>query len=360
LKIVTYTRELFPPLAAAAATASAGQSLCHRSFVDYYYTTNDQCRLFLAVDDRGAIAAAIGIEQMPFDHGGRPVVIGFASNFVAFAKGAGSYVFLHWVRSSELACIYGGSEDTHRILQSQKWTYFSGIRLYGLNARYTVRSGEPGWRRAAKSILGAVLPSVDLRRLAERAGREPAWRNVRSEEVSAASEDMLPTTTPFTFRLKPTVAYLNWRYATTLPFVRYRMFRIRRDGAPCGYVIVNERPHQWMIAQTDGVDEEVVVGGVIQALGELARVGRPRREVLLACAHTDMAARYRGLGFVAAPQERSFALGSRRRALDWSQNTSRWHVNFDWTDNGLRRPFLDEQSIRPSAPLATAAASTSG
>lgn len=360
MKIVTYTREQFPRLAAAARGASVGQSLSHRSFVDYYYTTSEQCRLYLAVDESGAIAAAIGLEQMPFDHDGRPVTIGFASNFVAFAKGAGSYVFLHWVRSSEVACIYGGSEDTHRILHSQKWTYFPGIRLYGLNGRYRVRLGERGWRRAAKSLLGAVLPSVDLRRLAERARREPAWRNVRAEEVPAASEDMLPTTTPFTFRLKPTVAYLNWRYATTLPFVRYRMFRIRCHGAPCGYVIVNERPHQWMIAQTDGVDEEVVVGGVIQALGELARVGRPRREVLLTCAHPGMAAQYHSLGFVAAPDERSFALGSRRRPLEWSRDTSRWHVNFDWTDNGLRRPFLDEQSIRPTAPLAAAAASTSG
>ena len=344
MEIVTYTPEHFARLAAAARTAPAGRSLCHRPFVDYYYTTAEWCRLYLALDKQGQVAAAIGLEHLPCEHEGRPVRIGCASNFVAFAKGAGGYLFLHWVRSSEVSCIYGGSEDTHRILRSQRWTYFPGVRIHRLNGRFETRPADPPWRRAAKAVLRAVTRGVDVRAAAERAAAEPQWRALAVEEVRVAAPDMLPAGDAFAFRMRPTVDYLNWRYRTDLPFVRYRMFRLTQAGDARGYVILNERPRQWLVAQADAADPAALAGGILLALGAAARTGDPRREVVLACAHRRMAACFEHFGLVPGRADRPFALSAGRQPLDWSPDTSNWLVNFDWTDNGLRPPFLDEEA----------------
>ncbi|TMA73376.1 MAG: hypothetical protein E6J72_19695 [Deltaproteobacteria bacterium] len=58
-------------------SSRTGRSLGHQPFVDYYYTTRDWCRFYLALGADDEIAAAIGV----------------ASNFVAFQPGAGGYLF---------------------------------------------------------------------------------------------------------------------------------------------------------------------------------------------------------------------------------------------------------------------------
>jgi hypothetical protein len=49
-------------------------------------------------------------------------------------------------------------------------------------------------------------------------------------------------------------------------------------------------------------------------------------------------------GFHPDDQERDFAVGCKAGATDWPLDTSNWSVHFDWTDNGLRTPFLDERT----------------
>ena len=60
------------------------------------------------------------------------------------------------------------------------------------------------------------------------------------------------------------------------------------------------------------------------------------------------------VGFEADPNERPFALGAKRHPLPDATDTSTWLVNLDWTDNGLRSPFLDELPA-PAADAARAA-----
>jgi len=348
MRIVAYEPALFPALAAAARDAAAGHSLSHRPFVDHYYTTAPWCRLYLALADDGAVAGAIGVEQLRFEYKGRPLTIGCASNFVAFRRGAGGVLFLRWVRSSEVACIYGGSPDTHRILEHQRWTYFPGVRIYRLNGRYASRHAEPLWRGVAKSLLRAATPPVDVgRRLRHAIGRG-ALPAVGAEEVGGFSEDMLPRAGGFTLRLAPGVAYLDWRYSRALSFVRYRLFRLVRGG-PCGYVVLNEHPGSLVVAQADGPDPDTLAAGVLAAVAEVAGEGSRQPEVVLASCHAQMRRIYEGFGFRPARVKRPFALGSAHGPVRLGRDTSSWLVNFDWTDNGLRPPFLDQEAARPEA-----------
>jgi hypothetical protein len=343
MRIVTYGSEHFAALARAAATAPTGRSLAHQPFVDWYYTTRDWCRLHLALAGDGAIAAAIGVEHVPFEYRGRPLSIGFASNFVAFQPGAGGYLFLHWVRSSDVACIYGGSSDTHRIIQSQKWMYYPGVKTYRVNARYKAAGRDAPWRRAAKSILRAIVPSVDVgaRAAAMRARYER--ENLAVREESAIAADMVPAPGSFPFRLAAGVEYLSWRYATDLSFVRYRVFRLVRGTATCGYVVVNARHDRLLVAQADADDPTSLAVGILLAIAEVAREARRAPEVVLVSSNHVMQEIFRAAGLEPDPNERPFALGAKRHPLPESTDTSEWLVNLDWTDNGLRSPFLDEQ-----------------
>jgi hypothetical protein len=354
MRIVTYGPEHFPALARVAATARTGRSLGHQPFVDYYYTTRDWCRLYLALGADGEIVAAIGVEHIPFEHLGQPLSIGFASNFVTFQPGAGGYLFLHWVRSTDVTCIYGGSPDTHRIIQSQKWTYYPGVKTYRVNARYKAAGRDAPWRRAAKSILRALAPSIDLHARVAAVRAQYARENLAIREESTITEDMVPSARCFSFRLAADAEYLRWRYATDLSFVRYRVFRLLCGTATSGYVVINAQHDRLMVAQADADDPISLAVGILLALGEVARDRRRPPEVVLASPNHVMQEVFRAVGFEADPNERPFALGAKRHPLRDATDTSTWLVNLDWTDNGLRSPFLDELPA-PAADAARAA-----
>jgi len=335
VRLVTYTPEHFPLVARLAASARGARSLGHRPFVDHYYASRDWCRLLLAFDRRGEVSGAIGIEEIPFEHAGRPLTLACGSNLVAVQPGTGGLLFWHWVRSHDLTCVFGGGAETHRLTERQRWTYFHGIRTLRLNRPYVVRAGDAWWRAAAKRV-AAALPGVDVARRARAVAGA-----VEAIEEPEATEDMLPATTPFTFRMRPTVAYLNWRYGTGLSFVRYRCFRLRTERTR-GYVIVNDKPDAILVAQADADDPALLAAGILAAVGRVAAEGGARREVLLTCAHAEMLAALRAFGFRPDPGERRLAIGSARGTVDLPADTSRWLINFDWIDNGLRAPFRDQ------------------
>lgn len=349
MKIVRYAPEHFDRLVDAARRSASARSLQHRPFVDYYYATRETCRLYLALDGNGAVLATIGVEDLPFQYHDRQLHIGFASNFVAFRPGAGGYMFLHWMKSSDFACTYGGSRDTHKILRNQRWTYFAGVKTFFLNRRYTADREEPLWRRTAKSVVRAVAPRVDPRSWPDKVERSTGGC-ITVHEEKTFTDDMLPPGGRFALRFSPSAEYLNWRYGTALPFVRYRVFRIVAAGATSGYVVFNERPGRLIVSQCDGVDPVVLTHGLLLAIAAAGSRSACPMEVLLTSAHTQMQRRLREFGFQSARADRPFALGSLRYPLDLDPDTSEWLINFDWTDNGLRAPFLDQETTRESVP----------
>lgn len=336
--LTAYTADAFEALRLMAQGAGV-RSLCHRSFVDYYYANNPWCSLWLLRNADG-VAATIGVEHMPFAAGERSLTLGFASNFHAPQHGLGGYLFLHWMKSSPLGLVFGGSTHTHRILRQQGWTYFSGVRTYVLNPAPFFAANEPAWRKWAKRCLyqwRRVRLDAAIRRLPREARQMVSVR----EEMTFA-EDMLPRTSPFTFRLAPSLDYLRWRYRPGLPFVRYRLFRVEHEGRSVGYVVLNESPSRIVVAHSDGEDARRLAVGVLLSVREVTKSDVDYREIRLASSHAEMQPLFIAAGFRPEKPDRPFAIGARRGKVDVPADTSRWLVNLDWGDNGLRSPFLDE------------------
>jgi len=343
VRLTRYTPDAFGALRAAADRFGAA-SLRHRPFVDYYYTENPWCRLHMLEADDGSIAGAIGVDSLRFVAGDRPLTFGFATNFHGAQPGVGGYLYLHWMKTAPFGLVFGGSEDTHCILRQQGWTYFRGVKTLALNRAYTPRPGESVWRRLAKRVLTRFRrrPAV---RFADRVPASVAAR-IRVEEEDRFTADMLPQTSPFALRFAPELDYLQWRYRTDLSFVRYRLFRLLTRGRSSGYVVLNDAPDRVAVAQCDGESPADLAYGVLRSIVVATENDRKTREILLTCSHSEMGWIYRDFGFRPTGPDRPFVVGSRRQSVDLPPDPSRWLINYDWGDNGLRAPFLDQRPAK--------------
>lgn len=322
-------------------------ALCHRAFVDHYYASRPWCKLYLAMADDATVGATIGVDLMRFEYGARSLTVGIGTNFHSLQPGFGGILWMQWVKTCEVACVFGGSGDTHRILKGQKWTYVPGVKTYYFNPAYRLEAGETAWRMAAKWVarqLSRLSRPTDLRRRVRQLEQEAA-RGISVKEESEYDETLLPDRSPFAFRFAPSVEYLRWRYDTRLSFVRYRLFRILVSGRTAGYVIINDAPDRLVVSQCDGNDPVMLAHGVLLALAEASGADRRSREVVLSSCHPGMQRLYERVGFVTHSRwDRGFVLGPPRRWTDTPSDTSNWLINFDWGDNGLRAPFLDDTS----------------
>ena len=340
MKLLQYTPTNFDRLRTAALRVSNHFGLVHRPFVNYYYASRDWCKLYLVLGKDEEVLGTIGVDQMRFEYRGREMFLGFASNFYAFQPGVGGYLYLQWIKTSPVALEFGGSEDAHRLLRHQKWTYFPGVKIYLLNYAYPC-SPEDSWlRRSAKSIIRLV----ERKRISKYASGIPpeVGVGVSVHEEPAYAEDLLPRQSPFTFRFAPTLEYLSWRYSTRLSFARYRLFRVLDQGRTLGYVIIKDSPEELIVAQCDGENAATLAYGVLLSILDVARDDLRPRTVLLSCCHAEMKRIYERFGFKVEQNERPFALGVFRRQIDLPSDTSNWLVNYDWGDNGLRWPFMDQ------------------
>ena len=340
-RLVEYAPEHFNLLSRAAAKTAMSASLTHRPFVDYYYTTSQWCRLYLFLGDDGEVAGTLGADRMRFEYLAEPLTLSFGSNFFAFQQGAGGLLFMRWMMTDRYCAAFGGSPDTHVIIRNQGWTYYGGVKIFFLNRSYKTLGGDPLWRAGLKWGARALARPKSLKECAERMPADVRARLCVREET-ACSEEMLPRRSPFSLRFAPTTAYLNWRYSTGLSFVRYRVFRIMAGGESVGYVIINESPDRLIVAQCDAGDAATLACGVMLALVEVSQDDTQPREVLLTSSHPAMQRIYSDCGF-RAERERPFAIGSRRGGAPIAPDTSEWLINYDWTDNGLRPPFMDQR-----------------
>jgi len=332
MQIIEYTPR-HAELLRAATSQLASRNLRNRDFVNHYYASSPWCRLYLLVshDD---VAGVVGVERMPFRRDSRQITVGFGTNYYSLKPGAGGFLFLHWMKSCDLGISFGGSPDAHHVIRSQKWPYFEGIGVYLLNNPFQSYPGQPLWKRAAKW----VARQSTRRRIATHFRDIPArvLERFSVREEIEYTEDLLPKSSPFDLRFTPSAAYLSWRYATRLPFVRYRLFRILDGNTTAGYVILNDTPDRVVVAQCDGEDPEAIAWGVVLSVLKIAREDRAPRTVMLTCCHPAMQEVYKSVGFK-KDSTHPFALGSLRPGIAPPADaaTSNWLVNFDWGDNGL-------------------------
>jgi len=337
--IRVYTPSDFERLRTFAAELPRHGGLAHEPFVDHYYAGSEFCRLYLFEEGGGEITGTLGIDLMRFSGRARDWTLAFGSNFNASKPGVGGLLYLTWMKSAEAGLVFGGSAEAHALYRKEGWTYFSGVRTFVLNRPYDPSPGEGVLRRGAKRVLRRLR-----RPIPRRASRVPdtVRREVTVTEVPW-SEDLLPEDPgPFTVRFAPTLRYLEWRYGLSLPFVRYRLFRISKGGEREGYVVLNESPQRILVAHCDGRDPRTLAWGILLAILEVAAGDVFPRAVHLSSSHPGMQDVFLSFGFRPEVGERPLAIGSRKVPIDLERDTSRWLVSFDWGDNGLRPPFRTE------------------
>ena len=96
------------------------------------------------------------------------------------------------------------------------------------------------------------------------------------------------------------------------------------------------------MAQCDGVDPVTLAYGVMASIVEVGKQDRHPRTVILTSSHSQMQALYREFGFRAGKSGRRFAIGGYKQAVTLNPDTSAWLINYDWGDNGLNSPFLNQ------------------
>ena len=95
MRIAQYIPEQFDALRRFVDRVGLNLSLAHTPFVDYYYTKQDWCRLYLSVAPDGTILATYGLETLRFEYKNSEMTIGFGSNNYAIQPGAGLFLFVY-------------------------------------------------------------------------------------------------------------------------------------------------------------------------------------------------------------------------------------------------------------------------
>ncbi len=341
--LVTYTAEWFDRLLLFAKQLEYDVNLVHKPFVNHYYTNNQWCELYLLVDRAGIIVGTVGIERMPFVINNRSLTLGNGSNFFVLSKGIGhgKRLFTKWIDCCDFGIVFGGTEDTLRILRKQQWDFFTGMRVYHFNEPVNAYPDEPGWRTAARK-LQALATRKDI------VARTERLRAISQLKLSVVTEqeysdEMQNYKSLFDLRFAPSREYLAWRYAAGLSFSKYRILSLRIGGDQVvGFVILNETANKIVVSHCDGINPEIVAYGVLLSLSAVARERRETFHVLLAACHKEMLSIYISFGFKPSFADRPLAIGALKTLTNIITDTSKWLINFDWGDNCLRVPFLDQ------------------
>ena len=322
--------------------------LSYPDFVDYFYCDSPSCRLNLLVDETDQILGVLGHEVVPFDIAGRRIKLGFGSNFRAFQAGAGGILFLNWLKQCQYGLIFGGSPDTHRLLDPRRWTTYPGVGQFELNSPYAENPSDAWWRAVAKNLL---LWSPTRKRT-DHIATAHSDTSITVVEETQFTTDLMPQTSKFNFRLAADCNWLNWRYNTQLDFVHYRLFRILRGADTAGYVVLNEQRQRVLVAHADADDSMTLSRGIMSAIAVSSTGSRRRQGVIVTAADATLREVLGQLGFIERTNARPFVIGSLLRKPDWPDDTSNWLVNFDWCDNGLRPPFLGQLPALPEKAAA--------
>ena len=341
MPIIEYTPPYFEALRKFTERTGEELGLTHRPFVDYYYAGQEWCltHLFLAQD--GSILATYGQDRMRFEYDSREIVMGFGGNYYSIQPGTGGILFVQFHNHCPVGLVYGGSTDTHKMLAARKWRNYAGVRVHVLNKPYELYTGE-GKVRAAAKFLVRRFSRFKLSHYASHVSDE-VRKKVSIHEERLFTDDLLPRESPFLLRFAPTTEYLNWRYNTSLTFVRYRLFRVLEAGRTVGYVVINESPEKLIVAQCDGTSAWTLAQGVLLSVLQVGRDDSTPRTVILSTCHPEMREIFQKFGFHPEREDRPFCIGTLRGPLaDIGEDTSRWLINYDWGDNGLRPLFLDQ------------------
>jgi hypothetical protein len=345
MAIVQYIPELFEDLQEMVARVPANMNLAHRPFVDYYYASRSWCKLYLFLSDSGRVLGTLGRELLRFEHLSREITIRIGSNWYSLQPGVGGQLtrFSAQANPNSFGMMFMASRKALRVLRHYGWVPIRGVRRFFLNGPCSLYPGKSWWKRRANSIIRQLAG----KRISSFAPRIPhdIVAGITVCEERSYSQDLLPRRSPFSFHFAPTIEYLSWRYNLSLSFVHYRLFRILAGGTTIGYVIINESPEKMIVAQCDGDEATSLAYGILASVLQVGGNDRSPRTVFLGCCHPDMRRVFEQFGFRPGA-ELPFAFRTLPPQLDPCAGTSKWLINYDWADNGLQAPFLDQPAVR--------------
>lgn len=344
MPIVEYTPDLFPDLQEMVSRLPVSVNLAHRPFVDYYYATRSWSKLYLYLSESGRVLGSLGRECMPFEHKGHEITMRNGSNWFSLQRGVGGELLKFSGRGSpnSIGFMLLASQEAVNVFRHYGWIQVPGIMGFFLNG-CSLYPWDCWWKAAANS----AVRRFSRNKLSSFTSRIQSNGNAGltvTEEYSY-SADLLPGHSPFGFRFAPTVEYLDWRYNLSLSFVRYRLFRISSGSESIGYVILNESPQQIIVAQCDAKDAIALAYGILLAIAKVGSKDRKLRTMFLSCCHSEMRRVFEHFGFHAwLRSDLPCAFHGLTADFDLAE-TSKWLMNYDWSDNGLQGPFLD-QAVR--------------
>jgi len=300
------------------------------------------------LSETGRVLGSTGRELVPFEYEGREIMMRNGSNWFSLQRGVGGELLKHSTRVNPNS--YGfmlvASPSAVKVFHHYGWVPVRGVMGYFLNG-CSLYPWDSWWKATANSIVRHVAgrnPSEFVSRI-----QSNGSAGISACEEHSYSAELLPRRSPFRLRFAPSVEYLDWRYNLSLSFVRYRLFRIVAGGTSMGYVILNESPHQIIVAQCDGEDAVVLAYGILLALAQVGASDRKPRTMFLSSCHSEMQRVFERFGF------RAWLRSDLPCAFDslppdfYLSETSKWLMNYDWSDNGLQGPFLDQGASRSAS-----------
>jgi hypothetical protein len=339
--IVEYNPDLFPDLQEMVARLPGRMNLAHRPFVDYYYASRSWSKLYLYLSESGRVVGTTGRELVRFEYGGREITMRNGSNWFSVQRGVGGELLKYSTQfnPNSSGFMLVASPDAVKVFHHYGWVSVSGVAGYFLNG-CSLYPWDSWWKAAANSIVrqfAGKKPSSFISRI-----QSNGSAGITVCEEQSYSPDLLPRRSPFMLRFAPTIEYLEWRYNLSLSFVRYRLFRIQVGSASVGYVVLNEAPQQIIVAQCDGEDAIVLAYGILLALAQVGGNDKRPRTIFLSSCHSEMRQVFERFGFRAwLRADLPCAFHGLPADFDLA-GTSKWLMNYDWSDNGLQGPFLDQ------------------
>ncbi|MFO1319486.1 MAG: hypothetical protein U1F52_07725 [Burkholderiales bacterium] len=346
MKVVTYREEHAEPLGAALARARAAPLLRCSPYVRHRYLGHASARLELLLGGDGRILATLGIETVPLRILGTRHDVAVASNTYSLERGALAFLLREWMKSSAIGAILPTTTRWSEMVGRQaRWQALPGLKTWYLNWGYPVAETDPWWKRLAKPPARFVT-RIDP---AHRVGRVTDG-TVGVEEVDAFTADMVTRESPFELRPDYDADVLNWRFSTTLDYVRYRVFRIVADGRPRGSTVLAEWPHRVVVSFLDGSDPAVLAHGVLLAIAAVNRGDSRYRQAVLTSMDATMNTVFRRFGFRSTAGEAPFYLAAFGRTPLTVPVSTRCLVPIELGDQGIALGLLDERSrLRPEA-----------
>lgn len=332
LQIQQFSLDLHPSLIEFANSVHLPIML-NRQFLDHYYLGQEWSRLFLALDGPKCLGI-IGVDMLHFTTQTSSIKAAFATNFHSLQSGIGGMLWLKWLKLGDIGLVFGGSEDTHRIVRARKFDYYSGINLYRMNALFEGYKEDP----AIKGIVKAGLRPWVRKKLSEYASANFLRRfaDIKIVERDNFSAEMLVQKSPFTLCFRPSLEYLQWRYSPRLSYVRYRIFQFFRSGQSCGYCVLHDGPNELMVVYADGNDPESLAAGILKAVFLVGEECDKYKKAVLVSSHPEMQTIFTETGFHLAEKDYSFATGALRGSLNLG-NPQTWMINIGMGDNDLRQ-----------------------